>query len=329
MTSVLPRVALASVGGTITMTPTDAGGVHPTLTAADLAASVPGLATVADVTVETLASIPSPSFPITRFWDVIEWAKTQVRDGARGAILAQGTDTIEESSFLLDLYWDLDAPLIVTGAMRTPSQDSPDGPANVLAATRVALSDAAHGLGVLVVLDSTVHTARDVRKTHSWALNTFQAPMWGPVGQVIEDEVVVRRVPRTGVTVGAPRSEPFVPLMETYLGDDGTALRAMVDAGAEGVVIGAFGVGHVSGRVADVVAEIAGTIPVVIATRTGSGGTLRRTYGYHGSELDLARKGAVLAGRLDPRKARTLLWAALAAGHPASDVAGLFTAVSG
>lgn len=324
MTQGLPVVALASVGGTITMTPSAAGGVLPTLTAADLAASVPGLADIVDIRVDTLDNIPSPSFPITRFWDVAEWGRTQVRAGARGVILAQGTDTIEESSFLLDLYWDQAAPLVVTGAMRTPGQPSADGPANLLAASLVAASDALRDSGVLVVLNDTVHAARSVRKTHSWAVDTFRSPDFGPVGFVVEGHVRTRPVGQRSVQVGRPVANPFVPLLETFVGDDGTALRAVLDAGAKGVVIGAFGVGHVSAAVARVVAEAAANVPIVVASRTGSGGTLRATYGYEGSELDLSRKGAILAGALDPRKSRTLLWAALAAGQAKDDIPALF-----
>lgn len=321
-----PVVALASVGGTITMTPGETGGVQPTLTAADLAASVPGLDAVADVRVDTLASIPSPSFPITRFWEVAEWGRGQVAAGATGLVLAQGTDTIEESSFLLDLYWDLPNPFVVTGAMRAPRQISADGPANLLTAVLVASADALRDQGVLVVLDQTAHAARVVRKTHSWAVSTFQSPGFGPLGFVAEGRLRARPMPRPEVRIGAPRSNPYVPLLETFVGDDGTTLRAVLDAGAAGVVIGAFGVGHLPARVAQVVGDAAGVVPIVVATRTGSGGTLRETYGYEGSEIDLARKGAILAGPLDPRKARTLLWAALAAGHPAGDVPGMFAA---
>ncbi|WP_051208238.1 asparaginase [Propionicicella superfundia] len=322
----LPIVALASVGGTITMTPGDSGGVQPTLTAADLAASVPGLSEVCEIRVDTLASIPSPSFPITRFWDVAEWGREQVDQGASGVMLAQGTDTIEESSFLLDLYWELPHPFIVTGAMRAPRQVSADGPANLLTAAVVASSGALRDQGVLVVLDQTAHAARVVRKTHSWAVSTFQSPGFGPVGFVIEGRLRARPMPRPAVRIAAPLSDPYVPLLETFVGDDGTTLRAVLDAGADGVVLGAFGVGHLPARVARVVAEAAADVPIVVASRTGSGGTLRETYGYEGSEIDLGRKGAILAGALDPRKARTLLWAATAAGRPAADVPGLFAA---
>ncbi len=324
MTNGQPIVALASVGGTITMTPGADGGVLPTLSAADLARSVPGLDEVADVRVDTLASMPSPSFPVTRFWEVAQWGRSQVDAGAVGVIVAQGTDTIEESSFLLDLYWDRPEPFIVTGAMRAPQQVSADGPANLLASALVATSTEFRECGALVVLDQTVHAARLVRKTHSWAMSTFQSPDFGPVGYVIEGRVRARPARRAPVGIGAPASNPYVPLLETHLGDDGTTLRAVLEAGAEGVVVGAFGVGHVSFGVADTVAKYAGDVPIVIASRTGSGGTLRQTYGYQGSEMDLARRGAILAGPLDPRKARTLLWAGLAEGRGQKAVAALF-----
>lgn len=324
VTESVPVVGLASVGGTITMTPGGSGGVLPTLTAADLAASVPGLGDVADIRVDTLASIPSPSFAITQFWDVVQWARDQVDGGAVGAILAQGTDTIEESSFLLDLYWDRPEPLIVTGAMRAPQQVSADGPSNLLTAALVATSPELRDCGVLVVLDQNANAARWVRKTHSWSLSTFQSPDFGPVATVVEGRVRARPIPRSPHRLGAPRTAPYVPLLETFVGDDGTTLRAVLEAGADGVVVGAFGVGHVSFGVARVIAEAAQDIPIVVASRTGAGGTLRETYGYEGSEMDLVRRGAVLAGALDPRKARTLLWAGLAEGRTVAHIPDLF-----
>jgi L-asparaginase len=322
-----PVIALASVGGTITMTPGAAGGVVPTLTAADLAASVPGLNEHVELRVATLANIPSPSFPIERVWEIAEWGRGEVRDGAAGVILAQGTDTIEETSFLLDLYWDSDAPLVVTGAMRPPRQLSPDGPANLAAACLVAASEQLRGQGAFVVLDDTINLARRVRKTHSWSVGTFASPSLGPVGHVVEGVVRAVRSVRTPVTLTAPRDVVYVPLLETHLGDDATTLRSVLYAGAAGVVIGAFGVGHVSARVADAVAAaVSDGVAVVIATRTGAGGTHRDTYGYEGSEMDLVDKGAILAGELDPRKARTLLWAALASRRSVADVRELFAA---
>lgn len=326
MSEALPVVAFGSTGGTITMTPDTSGGVVPTLTAADLAASVPGLAEAVELRVETLATFPSASFDIMQQWGVIEWAREQAAQGAAGIVVAQGTDTIEETSFLYDLYWDQDAPFIVTGAMRAPSQIAADGPANLLAACRAAASPLLRGQGVQVVLDNTINAARYVRKTNSWSLHTFSSPDYGPVGYVVEGRVRGHRIGRSPVRLGAPQRKPWVPILETHAGDEGQALHAVVAAGADGVVVGAFGVAHVSYAMSDAIAELSSRLPIVVASRTGSGGTLRHTYGYVGAEIDLQEKGVILSGELDPRKARALLWGALAEGRQAADLPDLFGA---
>lgn len=111
--------------------------------------------------------------------------------------------------------------------------------------------------------------------------------------------------------------------MKTYLGDDGQALaRLLEDDQVEGVVVEGFGAGHVPARVADLLAEAAVSVPVVVATSAERGGTLSRTYGFAGSEMDLLDRGVLLAGDLSARKARLLVWAFLAQ-EPAAEQSGL------
>lgn len=220
--------------------------------------------------------------------------------------------------------WDRPEPLVFTGAMRSPAQPSADGPANVIAACRVAGSASARGLGVLLVMDDDIHEARWVQKTHSTALSSFRSPPMGPLGEVVEQQVRIHRSATPGATVARPTSNPYVPLLETHLDDDGATLRAVRDHGAEGVVIAAFGVGHVSATLAQEIEITARSIPVVVSSRTQAGGTLTNTYGFEGSEIDLARRGAILSGSLDPRKSRILLWALLGAGTTGDGLRGAF-----
>ncbi|MGH3262400.1 MAG: asparaginase domain-containing protein, partial [Trebonia sp.] len=135
------RVAVASLGGTITMTSASGGtGVTPSLTAADLVDSVPGLADAVEVTARTITTAPGAWLAVADVLQALSWARRAVDEGASGAVIIQGTDTMEESAYLLDLYWDRPAPLVVTGAMRTAQMAGADGPANILAAARVASS---------------------------------------------------------------------------------------------------------------------------------------------------------------------------------------------
>jgi L-asparaginase len=330
-----PRVVVGSLGGTITMTPpASGGGVTPSLDAADLVHSVPALATVADLTATTLRTAPGAWLLPSEVVAVAEWAHGQVDSGADGVVVVQGTDTIEETAYLLDLYWDRPEPLVVTGAMRPSAAPGADGPANLLAAAVVAADPAARDRGVLVVLDDQAHAAARVRKTDSVAVHAFTSGSFGVVGRLHEGRVTYAgrsaRWPRLpGPVEGRdPRGalDPRVALLETHLGDVGHLLALVVDAGYDGVVLAGFGAGHVSAALAGAVSAAVERCPVVLATRTGGGPVLGGTYGFVGSEQDLLGRGVVPAGWLDARKARLLLWALLAAGSDASTVRTVVTA---
>ena len=324
-----PRVAVASLGGTITMTPAAAGAaVTPSLHAADLVRAVPGLDEVAELSAVTLRTEPGAWLTPVEVVAVGEWARRQVADGADGVVVVQGTDTIEETAYLLGLHWDRPQPLVVTGAMRAPTAAGADGPANLLAATVVAAATASRDRGALVVLNDDVHAAARVRKTDTVAMHAFSSAPFGPVGRVHERSVTYAGAPGPWPALPAPRPghDPRVALLETHLGDRGGLLRLVADAGYDGIVLAGFGAGHVSAALADVVGEVAARCPVVLASRTGGGPVLRSTYGFVGSEQDLLARGVIPAGWLDPRKARLLLWALLAAGHGVEEIRATVTA---
>lgn len=342
----LPHVAVGSLGGTITMTPAvgqappqppgapsppparpapstaggpDAGapadgGVQPTLGAADLLASVPSLAGVAQIEAVTLATLPGASLSLDDVLAALDWAAEAVKRGAAGVVLVQGTDTLEETAYLLDLFWDRPEPLVVTGAMRPPSAPGPDGPANLFAAVVVAASPLSRDRGVVVVMNDLVHAATRVRKSHSTATDAFTSGDFGPLARVQEGAVTygnrVRRMPP--LPRPASPSPSRVALVQACLGDGARLLELVVQDGYDGVVVSAFGAGHVSRALAEVIEATSDRVPVVFATGTGDGSTLSHTYGFPGSESDLLRRGAISAGWLDARKARLLLWALLA-----------------
>jgi len=311
-------VALGSLGGTITMTSTSQqSGVTPTAGADDLVAAVPGLDRVAEVQPTTLGSVPSASLTFDDVLAALAWARGEVEAGAAGVVLVQGTDTLEETAFLLDLFWERPEPLVVTGAMRPPQHAGADGPANLLASVATAASPQMRDAGVLVVLNDEVHAAARVRKTDSTALEAFTSPGTGPLARVVEREPVALsgRARRPAMATPDPGSRVRVALLESSLDDRADLLRLLASQGYDGLVLAAFGVGHVSDATAQAVSDVAPQVPVVVASRTGTGSTLTRTYGFTGSESDLLARGAVLSGWLDARKSRVLLWALLSLGR--------------
>ncbi len=343
-------VALFTLGGTISMagSGTDGGpgadggpgtdgadgrpgrsGVVTRLTGADLTAAVPGLEDLGTpLDVRDTQAVPSANLTFAHLLDLVASASQVVAGGADGVVVTQGTDTMEETAFLVDLVWPHAAPFVLTGAMRNPTLAGPDGPANLLAAARVAAAPPARGLGALVVFNDEIHAARWVRKTHSTSTATFRSPNAGPVGHVIEGTVRVLTRPPRRQPIPVP-AEPArlrdsrVALHTVTLDDDG-ALLDKIDGRYQGLVIAGYGVGHVPSVLAPVLGELAERIPVVLTSRTGAGSVLRHTYGAIGSETDLLRRGLINAGLLDPYKARVLLRLLLAGGAGRDRIADAF-----
>ncbi|KUJ70326.1 L-asparaginase [Streptomyces albus subsp. albus] len=310
------------------------GGAVTRLTGAQLTAAVPGLADLGEpLEVQDTQAVPSASLAFSQLLDLVKDASRAVEQGATGVVVTQGTDTLEESAYLVDLVWPHEAPFVLTGAMRNPTLAGPDGPANLLAAARVAASPAARGLGALAVLNDEIHAARWVRKTHSTSTGTFASPDLGPIGQVIEGRVRILAAPprheSSPAVPGADRltaaglADTRVALYTVTLDDDGALLEGLADT-HQGLVVAGFGVGHVPSALAPVLGALAERIPVVLTSRCGAGSVLRQTYGAVGSERDLQRRGLINAGLLDPYKARILLRLLLATGADREAVTAAF-----
>ncbi|WP_225100016.1 asparaginase [Streptomyces sp. CoH27] len=319
-------VVLLALGGTISVAGRTQGA---RLTGAEITAAVPGLADLGiPLEVRDVRAVPSGSLTLAQILDVVDVASRAVAEGADGVVVTQGTDTLEETAFLVDLVWPHEAPFVLTGAMRQPAMAGADGPANVLAAVRVAAARDTHGAGALVVLNDEVHAARWVRKTHSTSPATFASPSAGPLGHVVEGRVRMLLAP--------PRHEPLpagidrerlqaarVALHVVTLDDDGTQLHGL-EATHQGLVVAGFGVGHVPDVLAPRLGALAEHLPVVLTSRTGSGSVLRHTYSAPGSETDLRRRGLIDGGFLDPYKARVLLRLLLATGAGHGDIVEAF-----
>ncbi|MGE5292882.1 MAG: asparaginase [Micromonosporaceae bacterium] len=328
----MKRVTVFALGGTIAMTPGSAAdGARPALSGRQLLASVPGLAdTGARLTVHDFRQVPGASLTLA---DVIGLAAAigeQERDGADGIVVTQGTDTIEETAYALDLLHHTDTPVVVTGAMRHPGMAGADGPANILSAVQVAASPAARGMGCIVVFADQVHAARHVRKTHSTSIAAFASPGSGPLGQVAEGTIRLhaRATGRLRVTGVRGDAIPRVTLITITLGDDGELVEHAA-ARSGGLVIAAFGAGHVPAVAVPALEKAASRIPVVLTTRTGAGPVLSRMYGFSGSERDMLGRGLISGGSLHPLKARVLLQLLLAAGAQRPRVATAFAIAGG
>lgn len=321
------HVAVFGLGGTIAMTQAPDGGVSPVLSASDLLAAVPGLDDIqAELSVQDFRNKPGASLNFTDLYALAAAIGKALNDGHIGAVVTQGTDTIEEVAYVLDLLLPTDAPVVVTGAMRNPTMAGADGPANILAAIRVAASPCARGLGCLVVLNDEVHAARWVQKAHTASPAAFVSPHHGPLGHVIEGRVHIPvRIRRSPALSPVPNRRARVGLATIALGDDGSLIQSLAEH-VDGLVVAAFGAGHVPAAVAPVLGKLAEHIPVVLASRTGAGPVHRVTYSFPGSERDLLARGLISAGYLHPLKARVMLHLLIASGTDDAGIRKAFAA---
>ncbi|GAA4529341.1 asparaginase [Brachybacterium paraconglomeratum] len=312
-----PAVTLLTLGGTIFMTQASEGGhAVPDDTAGDRLRET--LMDGIDLTSRAIANVSSSNVRPRHLREVLEHARRAVDEGADGVVLTHGTDTLEETAFVLNRYWDREAPLVVTGAMRPASAPGADGPANLRDAVSTAVAPSARGWGVLVVFDGHVHLADQVTKASSRSLSAFASAPSGPFAKVDEGDLHLLHRPfdRAARVAGVPSDRfPQVPVLSAGLDEDFALLDHVPARAIEGLVIAGVGMGHVSPAAMPRLRRLLETgTPVVVATRIASGGTSTYHYAYPGSEVDLLEVGALMAGFLPPAQARLLLQALLADG---------------
>ncbi|WP_255306224.1 asparaginase [Streptomyces sp. Wb2n-11] len=320
-------VLVLALGGTIAMTPTNsASGVAPTLTGSDLVAAVPSLQGTA-VSTEDFRKLPGASLSTSDIVDLVSRLEQADREGIDGIVVTQGTDTLEETAFLTDLYYRGSAPVVFTGAMRSATAAGADGPANILAAVQTATRAEMREAGVFVVMGDEIHATRYVRKMHTTSPAAFASPATGPVGHLVEGTVRLRHPLKRTAPVTLPLTTAPVPaeveVVTASLGSSGLLLEGL-EGRVSGLVVAAFGVGHVPQTWVTRLASLAEVMPVVLASRIGTGPVLTSTYAFPGSESDLLARGLIAAGPLDPYKARLVLAAHLAAGTPREAIAKAF-----
>lgn len=317
MSTPLAKVAVGSLGGTISMTPAaSSDGIVPTLTAADLIRAIPGVAELAEVHAEALKQVASIHLGIQDLLATLAWAERQVAEGAVGVILTQGTDTLEESAFLLDLLWPHSEPLILMGAMRGAAAVSADGPANLLSSIQVAVSANSRDRGVLVVMNEQIHYARWVQKQHSLSTAAFISEV-AQAGTIVEGKALYFAAPPKRMLFDKPScSSKRVLLWTNHLAEESDFLTQQdsfdpLGERFDGIVFAGVGAGHVSPMIARWISKWANLKAILVCRGTGAGSTAFSTYGYPGGEVELQQHGAIMAGFLSPKKARLLLWVIL------------------
>ncbi|MFA5159328.1 MAG: asparaginase [Candidatus Omnitrophota bacterium] len=310
----LPTVAIVTTGGTIAekLDP-KTGGAVPAVSGKDLLEAVPGLSKIANIKVVEFSNIDSSQMTPEMWGRLSETVDGILADPAiKGVVVTHGTDTMAEGAYFLDLTLKSDKPVVFVGAMRDASDLSPDGPANILNAVIQVCSEEAKGWGVTVTLNQYINSARDVRKTNSTNVQTFDSGEKGYLGYIVMNKVMRYNDPRPRQKLPLPSALPKVALLTTFAGDDGAFVRNAVDQGARGIVIEGVGAGNVNAQVYGAVKYALGKgVAVVITTRVYHSGVWPM-YGDQGGGAMLEKTGAILGGDLTGPKARILLMLALA-----------------
>jgi len=336
--SPLPKVRLVATGGTIS---NKTGG---RLTAEELVSSMTGIERYARAESEQFANIASAELTLEQWLALARRINTLFAEDRdlSGIVVTSGTDTLEETAYFLNLTVRSDKPVVVVGSMRNPSTLGYEGAANLLEGFRVAADPESRGKGVLVVLNDEINAAREVTKTDALRLHTFQTRGYGVLGVVDTDRIVyyrnvVKRHTRTSeFDVSRIRTLPRVDIALVYQDAAGDIIKAMVDAGAKGIVIASAGAGATSGTQNDGIryATEKGVF-VVTSTRAGGGRIASQRSGppSNGRGTDSQATASAATGNrfriaaedLAPLKARILLMLALTVTKDDNEIQRMFT----
>lgn len=282
------------------------------------------------IEVRDIVHKPSSDMQVEDLFEIAAEAYRAIDEGVDGIVITQGTDTIEETAFFMELILPNVVPVIVTGAMKHAALPGADGGANTKAAIVAASSELLRNEGCMVVFDEMILPAWYVKKTNTQSLDTFKS-QFGLVGYFSEGKLrVVNHAVKPKFDYKFDRSvldrKPAKVYIESMMiGYGGIMLDYIEQAGFGGVVIDGFGGGHCTTEAAGRIRKLINGMPVIMSSKTGSGEVLSETYsGYPGAETDLINEGVIYSGILDSCKARLLLILLLTEGKSIAEIRELF-----
>jgi len=307
------HLVIITTGGTIAMKwDPFTNAVLPAHSGKELLAAVPEINQFADLELIEFSNIDSTEMTPAMMFQLAQLSQQQsIRPEIQGVIITHGTDTLEETAYMLDLVVDSPKPVVCTAAMRSFNELGTDGPRNLLAAVKTACADNCRNLGTLVVLNDEIHAAREVRKTYTSNVATFESLGYGPLGIVDEDRVIIFRHSNIREQIPANRIEEDVAFIEMAAGDRGNLIAVAVEKSVRGLVIAGLGRGNIPALAAEKVCRaIQSNIPVVLTSRCLKGRVLG-VYSGSGGGKKMHELGVIFGGDLSGPKARIKLMVAL------------------
>ncbi|MEJ3566210.1 asparaginase [Staphylococcus aureus] len=270
-------------------------------------------------------NVPSPHMTIQHVKQlkdiILEAVTNKYYDGF---VITHGTDTLEETAFLLDLILGIEQPVVITGAMRSSNEIGSDGLYNYISAIRVASDEKARHKGVMVVFNDEIHTARNVTKTHTSNTNTFQSPNHGPLGVLTKDRVQFHHMPYRQQALENVNDKLNVPLVKAYMGMPDDIFSFYSREGIDGMVIEALGQGNIPPSALEGIQQLVSlNIPIVLVSRSFNG-IVSPTYAYDGGGYQLAQQGFIFSNGLNGPKARLKLLVALSNNLDKAEIKSYF-----
>jgi len=305
----MKNILVVFAGGTFSMRiDEDTGGAIPFFHGDQLIEMIPEAKEHASISVYDFGMYPGPHMTPEIMLKLSKEIKKKINEeNVDGIIVTHGTDTLEETAYLLDLTIKTEKPIVVIGAMKTSSEPDWDGPRNLLDAIHIINSPNSRGMGVLVCLNGEINAASEVTKTHTEDIETFHSLDFGALGFVDRGHVIFNRMPRKLETIETDKINSNVDLIKIYAGMGEKFFKCSADTGAEGLVIEAMGVGNVPPTAFEGIKYVVEKgIPVVLTSRCPSGETLD-IYSYPGAGKWLKKLGVIFTDYLNGQKARIKL----------------------
>lgn len=322
----MKKIAVIFNGGTISMKVDERiKAAVPSLTGEEIMSMVTGIEKFAEIESYSFSSMPSPHMTFKTMIELSNFTKEILkREDISGVVITHGTDTLEETAYLLDLTIDSDKPVVITGAMRSGSELGYDGPSNLAAAICTAISEDSIGRGVLVCFNGELNSASEVTKANSMALNAFRTPNFGPIGIVDNNKVMFYRDAKNTEKYEVQEIKKDVALIKCVVDMDSTFIDFVVEKGFGGIVIEALGRGNVPPKmVSGIKNALERGLPIVVVSRCFEG-RVHESYGYEGGGKMLKDLGVIFGDTLPGQKARIKLALAINSGIDKEEIKNHF-----
>jgi len=300
------NLLIITTGGTIAMRYDEEFGIVQNDELVDYLLNFPQIRNVADIDVLEYANVPSPYIDPELMLGLAKTVDEKVIE-YDGIIITHGTDTLEETAYLLDLVLTTRKPVVLTAAMRSGTDLGLDGPRNIVGAVRVASANEARDKGVLVVMNDEIDSARDVVKTDTGKTNSFVSLSYGPLGIIDPDKVIFFRDSVIREKIPTDNLETNIDLIRCVSGMDSRYIETSISHGAKAIVLEAFGRGNVPPGILPAIKEALNKDLIVVVVSRSYTGRVLAEYGYEGGGKNLQQMGVILGGDLRGHKMRIKL----------------------